>query len=211
MNQETAMKILNIKKDELNKINLKIKYRKALLKYHPDKNKFSTNEQFIKVKEAYDYLLYEQENMSHIKDKYIYSIYYFIKKYIQNNNISYYEFNLNIKNLLNKDIYYFNKYKLHIPLWHNELYFPNKNIYIKMIRELEDYIEIDNLNNIHIYLEIKYKKIGDIIYLLNESISFLYDEELYNNKIKILQNIGIPKIKNNIYDHSELSNIIIHI
>lgn len=211
MNQEKAMKILNIKKHELNKINLKIKYRKALLKYHPDKNKFSTNEQFIKVKEAYNYLLNEQENMSHIKDKYIYSIYYFIKKYIQNNNISYYEFNPNIKNLLNKDIYYFNEYKLHIPLWHNELYFPNKNIYIKMIRKLEDYIEIDNLNNIHIYLEIKYKKIGDIIYLLNESISFLYDEELYNNKIKILQNIGIPKIKNNIYDHSELSNVIIHI
>lgn len=211
MNQKEAMKILNIKKDELNKINLKIKYRKALLKYHPDKNKFSTNEQFIKVKEAYNYLLNEQENMSHIKDKYIYSIYYFIKKYIQNNNISYYEFNPNIKNLLNKDIYYFNEYKLHIPLWHNELYFPDKNIYIKMIRKLEDYIKIDNLNNIHIYLEIKYKKIGDIIYLLNESISFLYDEELYNNKIKILQNIGIPKIKNNIYEHSELSNIIIHI
>jgi len=211
MNQTEAMQILNIKKNELNKINLKIKYRKALLKYHPDKNKYSTNEQFIKVKEAYNYLLNEEENISHIKDKYIYSIYYFIKKYIQNNNILYYEFNLTIKNLLNKDIYYFNDYKLHIPLWHNELYFPNKNIYIKMVRILEDYIEIDDLNNIHIYLEIKYKKFGDIIYLLNESISFLYDEELYNNKIKILQNIGIPKIKNNIYDHSELSNIIIHI
>ena len=70
---------------------------------------------------------------------------------------------------------------------------------------------IDEYNHLHLYLDIKTKQIGDKIELLNKSISFLYDEELYKNKIKKIENIGVPMIKNDIYDVSQLGNIFIHV
>ena len=69
--------------------------------------------------------------------------------------------------------------------------------------------KLDENNHLHLYLNIKTKQIGDKIELLNKSISFLYDEELYKNKMKKIENRGIPMIKNNIYDVSQLGNIFI--
>jgi curved DNA-binding protein CbpA len=59
MDKVEAYLILNIDSTELlTDILLKTKYRKACLKYHPDKPGGSS-ESFIKVKEAHDYLINE--------------------------------------------------------------------------------------------------------------------------------------------------------
>jgi hypothetical protein len=59
MNKEEACKILNI--GILNEVNLKQKYRMALLKFHPDKG--GDNDSFRKVIDAYNFLkLYIETN-----------------------------------------------------------------------------------------------------------------------------------------------------
>ena len=63
MDKKRAYSILNI--DPHNNLNyslLRKKYLKASLKHHPDKNKKS--EYFVVVKEAYDYLLDDLNNLS---------------------------------------------------------------------------------------------------------------------------------------------------
>jgi hypothetical protein len=56
MNYRTACDILEIQPDDFSLAELKKKYRYFALKYHPDKNPNDAH-QFIKIKEAYDYLL----------------------------------------------------------------------------------------------------------------------------------------------------------
>tara|TARA_B110000114_G_scaffold184714_2_gene229171 strand:- start:55 stop:720 length:666 start_codon:yes stop_codon:yes gene_type:complete len=219
MNKSRAYFILNIKKNEiLNEKNLKDKYRKALLKYHPDKNK-ENNELFTEVKEAFIYINKELNEVSplfYLDEDYIHPLYHILKHYIYEpfhkhvHSYKIYELNPSIDNLLNKELYYIDEYDLYVPLWHHELLFEEKKLKIKIFPKLENYMMIDEDNHLHLYLDIQTKQIGDKIELLNKSISFLYDEEFYKNKIKIIKNIGIPIIKYNIYDISELSCVYVH-
>jgi hypothetical protein len=57
MNLKKAYSILKLNEETLNEAELKTSYYKMALKYHPDKNgDKNSNEKFIEIKEAYDYL-----------------------------------------------------------------------------------------------------------------------------------------------------------
>lgn len=216
MDKIKAYHILNINDDDyLDKELLRKKYLKASLKYHPDKNKHS--ELFIDVKEAYDYLLEDLNKVSplfYLNEDYTHTLFLILKQYIYKpfekhiNSYEVFELNPKLDKLFNKELYYMSDYDLYIPLWHHELWYEDKKIKIKIKPIISDYIAIDIYNNIHIYLENKTKSIGDTIVfnIGNKQCSFLYETNEH-----ILYNQGIPIIKEKIFEHNELSNIIIHL
>lgn len=122
-----------------------------------------------------------------------------------------------------EDIYKNNVYKLSyesnefvIPLWHHELVYEldDKNVIIKIEPQLDDNVNINENNDVCVYIT---KQLQNIFG--NEYIHFNINNEVYNiecSKIKLLpfQKItlydkGISKIRNNIYDISRRSNIIL--
>jgi len=122
-----------------------------------------------------------------------------------------------------EDIYKNNVYKLSyesnefvIPLWHHELVYEldDKNVIIKIEPQLDDNVNINENNDVCVYIT---KQLQNIFG--NEYIHFNINNEVYNiecSKIKLLPfqkitlyNKGISKIRNNIYDISRRSNIIL--
>ena len=120
-----------------------------------------------------------------------------------------------------EDIFKNNVYKLNydnhefiIPLWHNELVYEveDKDIIIKIEPQLDDNVNINENNDICVYIS---KKIQNIFG--NEYMHFNVNNEVYCiecERIKllpfqkiILHEKGISKIKNDIYDVSHRSNI----
>jgi hypothetical protein len=212
MNKESACEILNISIYELNRITLKKKYRIACLKHHPDKG--GDTPSFIRVKEAYEYLKNE------IKDDedddplqyYIQMVksfnYALVESFIMEPLIKYlkrttYELNPSLNHLMNKSVYYLSEYNIYVPLWHQEICF--KNVIININPILPDNISIDVENNIHIVIT---QDMSDIFMLGN--ISFSIQHVIKN--MHELKGKGIPKINiKNIYDYTELSDIILHI
>jgi curved DNA-binding protein CbpA len=209
MDLYTACELLNIRVSERNnKVLIKQRFKKACLKYHPDKN--GNEEQFIKLKEAYDFLNKKNESFMDQFEESLLRKYVFLLKTIENplfkhplflkyvlnpveNHLSEYKtyvLNPTIENLLNKDIYYLEDEHIYIPLWHHEILFHKK---IKVIIKPILYeMELDDDNNIYIKRE--------NLHLLN--ISNL-------NKSEIPEK-GIPRIQGeNIYDASKLSTIFI--
>ena len=207
MNKEEACKILNISLLEINEYTLKQKYRQALLKYHPDKQ--GDPEIFIKVKEAYE-ILKEEIKKEDPLDYYIQLIknfnYSIVDTFIVEPIVQYlkkitYELNPSLTQLINKNVYYLSEYKIYIPLWHHEIVFNNVIININPV--LPDNIIIDGENNIHVIItnDIKTFELG--------TISFVIDDCIKN--MNLLKGRGIPKINmKNIYDYSEMSDIILH-
>ena len=145
-----------------------------------------------------------------------------IKKY---DNVEIYKLNPSIHDLLNNNVY-----KLHVngalflvPLWHNECYFDSSGTEIIVIcdPELPVGVMIDDDNNILIDYEI------DIVHELPEMLNNhkpiaiqlgdkKFDIKLLNLHIKReqfykIRNQGISKIKKDIYDISEKSDIIVKI
>jgi len=145
-----------------------------------------------------------------------------VKKY---NNVEVYKLNPGINDLLNNNLYklYVNNDLFLVPLWHNESYFDCSGSEIIVIcePELSNEIKIDDDNNICIQKE---------IYLQDELPNLIYD----NKSIKInigdkeyeilvsdlnikreqyyrLKNMGLSKIKKDIYDVSEKTDIIVKI
>jgi hypothetical protein len=92
-----------------------------------------------------------------------------------------YEINPNLEHLLKKDVYYIKEHNLYIPLWHRELIF--KNIVIRINPVLPENVVIDSENHIHIY---------------NSPSSYT------------VKGKGIPMFHKNIYNYSQLSDIIYH-
>ena len=217
MNVIDACKILNINAFELNENILKQKYRIACLKYHPDKTKGSSDD-FIKVKEAFEYLKDDLSKNKTIEIDYE-SILFYINLFKKFNYTlvdvfiidpiinclkkKSYELNPSLKHLMNKELYYLEEYKLYVPLWHQEIIYDN--IIININPQLPDNVYIDDDNNIHILI-IK----NDTIYFELGGISFSFKNNIQN--IVVLKGKGIPKINiKNIYDCAELSNIFIHV
>lgn len=208
MNKEEACKILNISLLELNEQTLKKKYRVALLKFHPDKG--GTNESFRNVLDAYAYLKneipIEQTNdieyYIQLIKKFNYSL---VDTFIVEPLVNYlkkvtYELNPTITQLINKNVYYLSEYDIYIPLWHHEITF--KNVVIHITPSLPENIIIDNENNIHVIITN-----GDSFEI--GGVSFLISDCIKN--MNLLKGKGIPKINiKNIYDYSELSDIILH-
>ena len=209
MDLYTACELLNIDVSDRNNTELiKKKYKRACLKYHPDKN--GNQEKFIKLKEAYEFINKKNETIMDQFDESVLRKYaYFLKslesplfkhplflKYvvqpIENHLSEYktYELNPTIENLLNKDIYYLEDEHIYIPLWHHEIIF-NKKIRV---------IIKPNLNNM-------YLDDDNNIYIKREDLHLLGVSNL-TNEFKELK-IGIPRVSKDIYDASNLSNIII--
>jgi len=145
-----------------------------------------------------------------------------VKKY---DNVDVYKLNPGINDLLNNNLY---KLYVHddlylVPLWHNESYFDGSGCEIIVIcePELPEGIEIDDDNNIFITKEIYgYSDLLNMI-LLNKSIQITIGEKEYEIPISNLymkreqyyriKNEGLSKVKRDIYDVSEKSDIIVKI
>jgi hypothetical protein len=210
MNKEEACKILNI--GILNEVNLKQKYRIALLKFHPDKG--GDNESFRKVLDSYKFLKEYIETNEEKQDNIEYYIqllkkfnYSMVDTFIVEPLVNYlkkvtYDLNPTITQLINKNVYYLSEYDIYIPLWHHEIIF--KNVVVQINPALPENIFIDNDNNIHVIITNDQTDefiIGGVSFLISDCIK----------NMNLLKGRGIPKINiKNIYDYSELSDIILH-
>lgn len=211
MNKTDAYSILNIEPNELlTELLLKTKYRKACLKYHPDKSGGSS-ESFIKVKEACDYLKNEvvvEEPLQYYVQMLKNFNYSLVDSFIIEPIVNYlkrttYDLNPTLAHLMNKSVYHLVEHDIYIPLWHQELSF--KNIIININPVLPDNVMIDADNNIHIIIT---PSTPDE-FILGE-ISFSIQHCIKN--IDELKGKGIPRINiKNIYDYTIISDIILHI
>ena len=145
-----------------------------------------------------------------------------VKKY---DNVDVYKLNPSINDLINNNLYklYVHDELYLVPLWHNESYFDGSGCEIMVIcePELPNGITIDDDNNICVEKDITaYNDIHDII-VLNKSIQINIGEKEYDIPISNLymkreqyyriKNEGLSKIKRDIYDVSEKSDIIVKI
>jgi hypothetical protein len=116
------------------------------------------------------------------------------------------------------------KYKIHeqqliIPLWHRELTYDisNSDIIVNCNPVLKDGHFIDELNNIHIKFEIKLLDIWNMSIYKFVIGKKEYELQIDNLQMRPYQTItlkacGIPRInRTNIYDISELGNVVMHI
>ena len=124
-----------------------------------------------------------------------------------------YILNPTIDKLLNNEVFILNHLNetFYIPLWHEELKYnlKNYNLIVKIKPILDDHIQIDENNNIHVYLN----KVDNT----NSEISFFIGKKKFNIQKKnygdnyIFYKQGIPLIKDNIYDCNDLSNVIVYL
>jgi len=141
-----------------------------------------------------------------------------LKKY---DDVEIYKLNPSIDDLLNNNLYklYINKELFLVPLWHSESYFDNSGCEIIVICEpdLPKVLTIDEDNNIILEISIDKNELienlmldGSIKINIGEKefsifLSNLYMKREQNYRIK---NVGISKIKKDVYDVSEKSDII---
>ena len=145
-----------------------------------------------------------------------------VKKY---DNVDVYKLNPSINDLLNNNLYklYVHDELYLVPLWHNESYFDGSGCEIIVIcePELPEGIQIDDDNNIFITKEIYgYSDLLNMI-LLNKSIQINIGEKEYEIPVSNLymkreqyyriKNEGLSKVKRDIYDVSEKSDIIVKV
>lgn len=122
-----------------------------------------------------------------------------------------------LHDLLDDNVYilYKNDEKYYIPLWHSELIYDDFTI--KCIPDLPEHVHIDEKNNLHVYLNIKYEGLLYTkclyFYLHNKEYSINVAElKIISNQIIILNKKGISMINNDdIYNIHERSDIIVHI
>lgn len=123
-----------------------------------------------------------------------------------------YILNPTIDKLLNKDVFILNHLEdtFYIPLWHEELKYnlENYNLIVKINPILDDHIKIDENNNIQVYLKNIDTTNPEISFLIGDKKFYIQKENYGNNYI--FYNQGIPIIKDDIYDCSNLSNIIVY-
>ena len=142
-----------------------------------------------------------------------------VQKY---DNVEIYRLNPSINDLLNNNVYklVINNELFLVPLWHNELYFDNSGCEIIVIcdPELPENIRIDDDNNIYINVNLidYHEKIlnnSPIIVNIGENNFNIPISELYMKKEQTyrIKNVGLSKIKNDIYDISEKTDIIVNI
>jgi hypothetical protein len=194
---------------------LKKKYKKACLLHHPDKKGNDT--EFIRVKEAYAFLLTrpEDEFMDTIEEKrwrlYAYwlsrlenpLLQQYVIQPIQRHLSSYktYVLEPTLENMLRKDVYYLEEEQLYIPLWHQELTF-YKKIRVILNPKLGKAI-LDEENNLYVAIE------PTDTCLRFGGVSILITEE-DKKRGRILQQ-GIPRLSEKIYDVEHLADIIIQV
>jgi hypothetical protein len=145
-----------------------------------------------------------------------------VKKY---DNIEVYRLNPSISDLMNNNLYklYVNDALYLVPLWHNESYFDGSGCEIMVIcePELPSGITIDDDNNI--YVETVICGYNDLVSIILEDGSIRVDVGEKEFKIPVSQlhmkqeqyyrikNEGISKIKKDMCDVAERSDIIVKI
>jgi len=141
-----------------------------------------------------------------------------IKKF---NHIQIYKLNPNINDLLHNNIYklYVENELYLVPLWYNEHYFdgPNCEIMVLCEPELEEHIKIDDDNNIHINVKVSIDCIPKLI-IKETTVDFMIGDSFFSIPISNLhmkreqyyriQNKGLTKEKEDVYDVSERGDII---
>lgn len=159
------------------------------------------------------------KDIFHIKTEYISKIESIINNKIQNDEVI-------ILNPTLEDLFDNNLYRLTldqntyiIPLWHHELQYDNngKDLYVKCNPVLVDDIELDEINDIHIYKTFNIHDIWGKEHIDVEIGNRIFTFEI--SKLKLMEkqtifivNSGIsrPNIKD-IYDISILSTVYIHV
>jgi hypothetical protein len=191
-----------------------LEYRNKLFEKLLDKLNIEVLEEIYQIINK----LHKNNNISHETYKIIFNI---LKKKFEYVNI--YILNPSLENLFKNEIFKLDisGEVVYIPLWHHEVNY-NNNI-IKIVPLLENNIFIDRDNNIHIDYRTTYdnlifllKNYDDPYFelLLNENVLKISLNKLYINKYQtyVFKNSGISQINlNNMFDVSNLSNIIVHI
>ena len=129
--------------------------------------------------------------------------------------------NPSLHDLLSDNVYRldFDDKKYYVPLWHNEVIFDHSgnDLIIKCIPDLEEYITIDNFNNLHCLYE------GPITHVLNDKRlkitlgekDFIIEGDqlvIKENQTIILRNQGILKINSeHLFSTTERADIYIDI
>lgn len=144
-----------------------------------------------------------------------------VKKY---NNVQIYKLNPSIHDLINNNLYklYVNEELFLVPLWHNESYYDSVlggEIVVFCEPELPLGITLDDDNNICVQTIINLE--NELINLIknNQSISITIDSKNYEIPLSLLyikreqifkiKNEGLTKMKKDIYDISEKTDIIV--
>jgi len=164
-------------------------------------------------------LIKMNSDILHINNNYIEIIESVINKKSQNDEVI-------ILNPTLEDLFDNNLYKLTVdnqtyivPLWHHELIYENNNrdIYVKCNPVLPDNIEIDDINDIHIYKQYSIKELwGKDTFEVDIHIKKIQLEvdklKLMRHQTIILLKSGISRVNlKNIYDVSTVSTIHIHL
>ena len=146
-----------------------------------------------------------------------------VKKY---DNVEVYKLNPSINDLLSNNVYklYINEELFLVPLWHNESYFEsnlNNEIIVICEPELPFGISIDDDNNICVEKKISItnellgyiKENTPITVTIGEKTFDIFLSNLYIKREQYyrIKNEGLSKAKNDIYDISEKSDIIVKI
>lgn len=164
-------------------------------------------------------LIKMNKEILHINNNYIELIESVINKKSQNDEVI-------ILNPTLEDLFDNNLYKLTVenqtyivPLWHHELIYENNNrdIYVKCNPILPDNIEIDDINDIHVYKQYSIKELwGKDTFEVDIHVKKIQLEvdklKLMRHQTIILLKSGISRVNlKNIYDVSMVSTIYIHV
>ena len=203
--------------DALSKVvnDIMVTGKKLSIKLFDDLDKDTTLNIYTFLSNNRSILHLNQEILDNIRDL-------VVKKY---DNVEVYKLNPSIIDLLNNNLYklYVNDELFLVPLWHNESYFDGSGCEIMVIcePELPNGITIDDDNNICIETEISaYHQLPDDImdngfvgieiggkdFTIPLSNLYMKREQYYR-----IKNEGLVKIKKDIYDVSEKTDIIVKI
>ena len=215
----------------VNKSQIRKKYHKLCLKYHPDKNSHTqSNEVFMKVQKCYEILLHYKDNVHEKSDEqneeetlYDYFLSFFnvdnlekivswIKQFNKHNII---QLHVSWDQVINKDIYVHEHN--YIPLWHKTVHLKhdndNEQLFYIMVSNMPKHIKRLDNNDLIVYDISSSLIVGNHhrIYLCDTKILTLHiTPEIISRKYHIFLKQGIPRQNTSfIYDIGEISNVIV--
>lgn len=216
-------KINTIQLETISLQELRKKYHKLCLKYHPDKNK-NSHDMFLKVKKSYETILEykNREESTNICDS---SLYTYFASFLEIRNIekiiewieTQYKkeiiyLHVDWEQVIRKDVFFHNN--IYIPLWF-QTYYNEKDLYYVKVRDLPENIRQTETNDLIVYENIRLnhsyinKKIS-ISISKTKKIDIICDKKIIENSYHICLHQGIPRMcKENIYDTSEISHVIV--
>jgi len=169
------------------------------------------------------HFLSRYRNIFHLNQETLYEIRELVlQKY---EHIMVYKLNPSIDDLLNNNVYklQIEEELYFVPLWYSELHFESgeKEILVLCEPELPENIKMDEEQNLHVEIEIQFKKIEEL-FKNDVSIQFLIGNKVFEIplnelKIKKIQNIqlksqGLTRInEKDIYDVSDKADIFVKV